>query len=428
MLAVDRAQPALLCLLADEKGAARCWETMLDALDALSPLVDDVRAGHAYVDMHGAPGDARRWIAQARAIVASFSLPVRIGAGSNKFAAYAAARVADGAVCARGEERVFLAPLSLDLLDVDERLRQRLGLLGIATLGDLAALPHGPFVRRFGARAAGWHACARGEDRTPFLPRAHGIAIEASMFGEGRLEDEAQLFFALRMILSRVCADIERCGKSAGALELTLELEDGSEARIDVAIATPSAQERLLGDILRAKLRGSTFPCAIVGARLRATRLEEGGEPMPIVAADDVDPRSVAVAIARLQAVQASPQRARMRPAYALERRFFYEPFVVESSAPHSAGRDEEEEPADALVPQLRLHGVREIEVTLERGAPVSADGRRVVECVGPWRISEGWFSQTEIVRDEYDLLLDDARRVRVYHQGRHWYLRGAYD
>ena len=32
---------------------------MLDALDAVSPLVDDVRPGLAFLDMHGIAGDAR---------------------------------------------------------------------------------------------------------------------------------------------------------------------------------------------------------------------------------------------------------------------------------------------------------------------------------------------------------------------------------
>jgi hypothetical protein len=419
MLAVTHAQPRILCLLVDV--GEREWASVLDALDAVSPLIDDVRPGLLYLDMRGMPGNARGWIAHARAALSRCGVTARIGAGANKFTAYAAARQGDGIVCDIDAERAFLAPLPLELLDVDERVRERLRLLGIERLGDLARLPHGAFVRRFGSQAARWHACARGEDTTPFRPRAHAIAIEASTFGEGRVEEEAQLYFALRIILARVCADLERCGKRTGALDLTVELEDGTDRHVDVTIASPTVDEKTLGDVVRAKLSGRTFPCPIVGVRLRAARLEEGGEATPIFPADDVDPRAVAVTIARLEAVTGEvPRRARVLPAHALERRFCYEPFT--------ASRHREPSTKASLVSQLRLLAVREIAVRLRRGVPASVDGRRVIECNGPWRIEEGWFESTAIARDEYDVLLDDTRFVRIYRLGKRWYLRGAYD
>ncbi len=428
MLAVTHSEPLLLCVLADATQAEPAWEAMLDSLDSVSPLVDDVRPGLVYVDMRGVPGDALRWIEQTRSCLAPYGVPFCIGAGANKFAAYAAARLRDGAICAPGDERRFLAPLAVELLEVDERIRERLRMLGITTLGNLARLPHGSFVRRFGPHAARWHACARGEDRTPFLPRAHAVAIEASTFGEGRVEEEAQLFFALRVVLARVCADLERCGKRAGALDLGLELEDGTVRCIDVPVASPSSDEKTLGDILRAKLAGSAFPCAIVGLRLRAVRLEEGGEALPIFPADDVDPRAVAVTIARLEAITGKPpRRARVRAAHALERRFSYEPFALRHPD-HAVRATSKERRDDALVSQLRLLAVREIDVRVEKGVLAYVGSRRVLSCGGPWRIEEGWFADDPISRDEYDVLLDDMSLVRIYRQGTHWYLRGAYD
>jgi hypothetical protein len=424
----------LLCVLADT-GDAMLWERMLDALDAVSPLVDDVRVGVAYLDMRGMPGNARRWIADAREALASYGVSARIGAGKNKFTAYAAGRVCDGTICEAGGERAFLAPLPIDLLEIDTRVRERLRLLGVTTLGALARLPHGAFVRRFGPTAARWHACACGEDRSPFLPRAHAVAIEAATFGEGRVEEEAQLFFALRVVLARVCADLERCGKRAGALELALELEDGTDRRIEIALASPSAHEKTLGDVVRAKMTGSTFSCAIVGLRLRTLRMEEGGEALPIFPADDVDPRSVAVTLARLEAVTGEPpRRALTRAAHALERRFAYEPFHAPRSGLKALRCHPEPVPCHSepvegrLVPQLQLLAVREIDVRLCGGAPAFVDSRKVVECKGPWRIEEGWFTDTPVARDEYDVLLDDDKLVRIYRQGRHWYLRGEYD
>ena len=82
----------------------------------------------------------------------------------------------------------------------------------------------------------------------------------------------------------------------------------------------------------------------------------------------------------------------------------------------------------EALRLQLRLLTVREIDVLVRNGGPAVVAGQRVREARGPWRIEEGWFSGTAVARDEYDVLLDDGKLVRIYRQGKHWYLRGAYD
>jgi protein ImuB len=416
----------LLCVSA---GDVPSWEELLDALDALSPLVDDVRPGLAFADMRGSPGTPADWIARARDTIAPFVLDARLGVGRNKICALAAARAGDGTICPPGAERRFLAPLSLELLDVDSDILARLRLLGIERMGDLARLPHGPFVRRFGPQASRWHACARGEDPTPFVPRGHAVAIEASIFGEGRAEDEAQVVFALRMLLSRICSDLERCGKRAGCLQLDVELEDAQTRHFEVTMASPTVVERDMLDVIRAKLEGVRFEAPIVGLRMRAGRLEEGGEKIALFADGDFDRQAIAVAISRLEAMLGEPVRqARTRNAHVLEERFAYEPFKLCHAEPVEAQRK-----PDALVPQLRLLNVSEIDVRVRNGEPAAiACGakppRAVRGCSGPWRVEIGWFSDAYVVRDEYDVLLEDGELYRIYRQGARWYLRGAYD
>jgi hypothetical protein len=397
---------------------------MLDALDAVSPLIDDVRPGLAFLEMHGIAGDARAWMMQVRSVLAGFGSMLRLGAGSNKIAARAAAYVADGSICEPGSECELLALLPLTLLDIEAEVVERLALLGIERLGDLAALPHGPFVRRFGTAAARWHELARGIDRRPFVPRSRAVAIEASIFGEGRAVDEAQVFFALRMLLARVCADLERCGKRAGALHLALELEDAQTCTFDVPLAMPTAHERTMFDMMRAKLEGATFESAIVGLRVQARQLEEGGEAQALFGADDFDPQRVAVTIARLEAMLGeSVARATTREAHVLEDRFIYEQFEL----PRKAMSDRTEAPCE-LVPQLRLLEVREIAVELRAREPAMVDGQAVMQCVGPWRIAERSCVDGPVKRDEYDVVLEDGTFARIYRQNTHWYMRGVYE
>ncbi len=255
------------------------------------------------------------------------------------------------------------------------------------------------------------------------------MTIEAALFGEGHADDEAQVFFALRMLLARIGNDLGRCGKRASALQVQFELDGGECATIELLLVAPTADENGMLDVLRAKLEGIQFSAPIVGLRLQATRLEEGGEELALFTSDDIDSQNVAVTLARLEAVLGEPVlRARLRDAYPLEERFTYEPFTI----PKRDALDTPVATLPSVAPQLRLLQVREIDVQVSRGEPAwlaFPDNREqaVFECAGPWRIEEGWFGEGA-TRDEYDVLLEDGDVYRIYRQGARWYVRGAYD
>ncbi len=422
-------------LVYDAPRARALWDDLLDALDAVTPLVDGEELGVAYLEMEGVPGTPHDYLLRVHRALTGFGLPVRAAFAANKFVARAAALACDGTICNPGEEAALVGPLPLHTLGIDARAIERLRLLGIHTLAELAALPHGPFVRRFGNAGAMWHDRARGIDRTPFLPRAHAVAIEATLFGEGTAEVEAQVVFALRVLLERVCADMECLGKRAGALGIELELENGELRTREIVLAQPTAQARAMLDVLRANLEGITFDAPVTGLRVRALRLEEAGELLPLFrGTDDPDPQALAVTLARLEAALGeSAKCARGVPAYALEEQFVYDPFALPAFSALSAMCHSEEPTESAsrrdLIPQLQLLAVREIPVRVAAGAPafVGSPPRAVLECAGPWRIEENWFAKP-FARDEYDVLLEGGDLYRIYHQGEKWYLRGSYD
>ena len=412
-----------VCVRASDLSSDAVWQEILDAFDAITPLIEDVRCGVALLDMHGAQGDFAAWSASIRSMLVRYAVSACIGAGPNRFCAFAAARPGEGLLIEAGGEAAALAPMPLDVLELDSDVVERLHLLGVTTLGALAALPHGPFVRRFGPSGARWHDAARGIDRSPFTPRGHAISIEAAMLGEGSAQSEAAVIFALRVLIGRICSDLERCGKRASALCVDIELEDADTARVEVQLAAATSQERAMLDVVRAKLEGASFTAPICGLRVRALGLEEGGEPVPLLAGDEIDRASVAVVLARLEAMLGEPvRRARTRAAHPLEERFAYEPFVLPKRDPAGAGAAQPK-----LVPQLRLLAVTEIDVRLRRGEPAMVGECAVRQCAGPWRIEEGWFA-APITRDEYDVQLDTGEICRIYRQGDRWYLRGSYD
>ncbi|HET9393345.1 MAG TPA: DNA polymerase Y family protein [Candidatus Rubrimentiphilum sp.] len=409
------------------------WEDMLDALDALSPLVDDAAEGTAYAEMRGCGGTPGDWIARARQTLAPFDLPVRVAAGPNKFVARAATYVRDGCICAPDEAAHLMAPLPLEVLALETRVLERLHLLGIRTLGELARLPHGPFVRRFGSQAARWHEYARGIDAAPFRPRPYTLQIEAAVFGEGSAVQEEQVYFALRVLAERVCSDLNRAGKAVALLKTTFECENGDLRELDAGFAQPTADPRTILDILRAKLEGQTFDAPITGLRLQAMRLEECGVFATLFARNEPDPQALAVALERLLAAgDVQAHQARVRPAHLLESRYTYcHPEVSKDreASPSGPERCEASSKGTSVIsaPQLRMLAVREVAVKVRGNVPASVDARAVMNCAGPWRVDDGWH-ETHVVRDEYDVLLEDGALCRIYRQGEQWYLQGAYD
>ncbi len=417
-------------LVHDPVGSATLWTKVLGALDAVSPLIDDAGEGTAFLEMRGISGTPSDWLALIRKALCDIALPFRIGGGSNKFTARAAAFVEDGKICLAEDEPKLLAPLPLSLLDMDSVTLERLHLLGIRTLGQLAKLPHGSFVRRFGIRGAQWHRFAQGIDERPFLPRLHEMRIEAELYGEGSAEREDQVLFALRKLVARVAEDVAFLGKRIGALQLQMECENGDVRELSIHFAQPTAHVGTMFDLVRAKVEGLVFESPLGGLRLRAQRLEEGGTPASLFTGSDPDETVVTLTLARLEAALGVDHalRAYIVDAHLQEARFVYKHFNCPVASQRKNSYAIEALPQQPTA-QLRLINVNTVEVKVLKNKPafVGNPPRKVLDCAGPWRIDVDWFEQA-VMRDEYDVLLEGGTLARIYQSGDHWYLQGAYD
>jgi len=437
----------------DPAADARVWAEILEALDAASPIVEDGGLGRAFVEMHGIAGDPAGWLAAVRGTLAGFDVPVRVGFGPNRFVAHAATWRGEGFVCpspelvegsGQADPAAFLAPLPIELA-LDESIpsraaratmRERLRLLGVTTLGELAALPHGPFVRRFGVEAARWHDLARGIDDRPLEPRKRALRVDRALYGEGEASSQEQVLFALRTLVGWVVDDLSAAGKRAGRLVLQLECEDGETREVSTCVAQPTALPATLFELLRARLEGVVLTAPVTGLRLAAEELASGGVALSLFAASDPDPDAIGVVLARLDAAlgEGKALRARVVDGPRVERRFTFEPFTVEALA--TKGPQPEPLPlAAAATLQLRLVEPRPVDVRMMDGAPrfVGSPPQQVVELAGPWRVEESWWARATgegapLARDEYDVCLDDGALLRLAHEAEGWTVRGVYD
>jgi DNA polymerase-4 len=152
-----------------------------------SPLVEGLSTDEAFLDLTGTDrllGDAVSTGERLRAEVrATTGLALSVGIAPVKMVAKIATDVAkpDGLrMVAAGEVRAFLAPLPVGRIwGVGAVGRRRLDVLGIATIGDLAATPDERLRAALGDFGVGLARLARGEDEREVEPYR-----EAKSYGE----------------------------------------------------------------------------------------------------------------------------------------------------------------------------------------------------------------------------------------------------
>jgi DNA polymerase-4 len=199
------------------------FNEILDALEQVSPLVEGADPGCIYIGADGLqliyPDD--------NALTAAVREPVKdfyplLGIAPNKFLAVLAARHSppEGYKVLEGKAEAFLHDLSCDVLPVSMRSRDKLREFGLATLGQVAALPPGPFQAQFGPEGKRIWGLSKGIDATPLYPRFMEENIEESVTLSSVTVSLDAILVALETLLVNIFAG--NALKGRGIRRLTL--------------------------------------------------------------------------------------------------------------------------------------------------------------------------------------------------------------
>jgi nucleotidyltransferase/DNA polymerase involved in DNA repair len=273
--------PEALFLPLDPAELAAPLEAALDALNGLAPAVegesDPVAPafGQVYIGIEGLVrlwGDEAALVQRALTLLAPL-LPgrPRSGIGNTRFGAAVAARIGSGAIPAGGwrEEAAYLAPLPLALLPADAAVHDRLRILGLERMGQLAALDHSAVVARFGARGAELHDLVRGMDRRPLRPRRPLERLSAEVELDPPADELEPLRFVLHHLCGTLCEQLAARGAGAARAVLVLCLDQPRSAlgprvlEYRQALPEPSAAGELLERLLMARLEAEPPPAAV---------------------------------------------------------------------------------------------------------------------------------------------------------------------
>jgi len=158
-------------------------------------------------------------------------------------AAWAVARYGAGGIVPTGRTVDAVASLSIHALRLSADKLGALHRLGVERVGQLAAMPRAPLVRRFGRDVALRLDQALGhafEPITPLIPKETPTAALAFAEPIGRLED---LKAVVQRLSKDLCRQLERRGQGARRLDLLFHRVDrkGASLRVGTAKANRDA-------------------------------------------------------------------------------------------------------------------------------------------------------------------------------------------
>jgi protein ImuB len=333
-----------------------------------------------------------------------------------------------------GGEAAALAPLPLELLDVEEDLLALFHRWGLRRLGDLAALPPRGLAERLGPEGPRLRRRARGEDEEPLVPSPPAESFHSRLELDWAVDGLEPLAFLLSRLLEPLVLALHARGRKAQALTLELTLADGRPHRRTLRVASPTGDARTWRTLLLLDLEARPPGDAVTALAVTAEPTPAREVQFSLLDPAQPSPERLAETMARLAALTAAGRCGAAslldshRPGAFVLRTFAPGPFLPPKLAPGAA-------PTPPPSPRAALRAFRpplRAEVSLARGAPtfVSAPGLRgtVADRAGPWRASGDWWDAAW-AREEWDVLVG-GRLLRLVRDrlNEEWIIDGEID
>jgi DNA polymerase-4 len=252
----------------------------MEILADFSPDIEPLGLDEAYLNVTGCeePYGSPRKLARAikERINKELKITASVGIGTCKVVAKIASALCkpDGLLeIAPGEEEAFLNPLPLAKLPgVGEKTEQSLKEMGIATIGELAALPLDTIKRRFGATGAVIHSYARGiDDREVEAPGEAKSISQQLTFGRDTL-DRNFLEANLHNLCQEVCHELRSQNKKAKCVAIRLRYADFKTITRQVTLKEASNVTQVIlataQQLLSKALAQQERPIRLIGIRI----------------------------------------------------------------------------------------------------------------------------------------------------------------
>ena len=210
-----------------------------------SPSVTLAGEDLLFLDLTGVAhlhGGEARMLRRLHALLARLGFAARIAVADTPGAAWAFARFRPETLlrCPPGEHGAWLAPLPVEALRLEGDAIDLLHRLGVDSIGQLAALPRAPLVRRFGTTIAARLDQALGRIPEPVTPVTPPEPIAVTQrFAEPIATPEAIAHW-LGDLVHRLTEALAEAGQGARRIGLVADRVDGVPQRIGIGLARAS--------------------------------------------------------------------------------------------------------------------------------------------------------------------------------------------
>jgi len=305
---------------------------------------------------------------------------------------------------------------------------------GIATLGELAALPPAELSSRLGRRGVALHRLARGLDARPFVPDGDTPRFIERLELEWPLDALEPLSFVFARLLDSLSLALERADRGAVAIRLDLRLTDRSVHQRILQLPAPMRDAKVLRTLLLLDME-SHPPSAAVDivmieldpAPARITQFSLLQRALP-------SPETLSTLIARLSALVGEARIG----SPALRDSHRPDAFSMTEYRPESVGAEGASgaKGANGALVLRRQRVPLAIRVTVDQQRPVYVAAPKrgmpqgaVLQGAGPWRTSGDWWTRVWN-HDVWDVALTDGSVCRIFQDRmtQCWFLAGVYD
>jgi nucleotidyltransferase/DNA polymerase involved in DNA repair len=309
--------PQATFLTPEPEAATHLRELISSALYDLAPTVEVRVEGISWLDVSGVPkpGDSIR--EARRRLKTAIGREPRLGFAPGPFSALlAAARARPGRLVQVDKASAFLAPLSSHELPLDAEQLERLDLLGLRTLGAVAAI--GPRELESQLGSEGRHAVllARGLEPDELTPWRPPLFTGAHRQFEPPVEDREALLFVSRALCGDLAGELGLRGAGAKHVRVRLIFEKGGSEQRDSVVRHPLSSASELFGLIGAWIKEWQPRAPITELWIELPVLEGAGRrQLRLWAGGDGNSEEVIAALERLQERHGDDVVHKPRPA-----------------------------------------------------------------------------------------------------------------
>src|SRR5579864_132377 len=295
--------PQATFVLPDEEAVVRIRELISTALYDLAPVIEVRDEGVAWLDLSGVarPGESIR--EARRRLLKAIGREPRLGLAPGPFCArLAAARARPGRLIRVDDAKAFMAPLSYRELPLDAEQHERLHLLGLRTLGAVAAIGPRELESQLGRDGRLAVQLARGLEPFPIRPWRPPMFTSAHRQFDEPVEDREALLFVARALCGDLAGELGLRGAGAKQVRMRLVFESAEEERRETVVRHPLSSTAELFGLIGAWIKEWQPRAPIAELWLELPVLEGAGRrQLRLWAGGDGNADEVTAALERIQ-------------------------------------------------------------------------------------------------------------------------------